>query len=465
MSRFYVLLISLLILVPPSHAAIPSLLLSSSEDGELPSLAPMLVGVQPAIVNISTTTSQRTDRNALPNSPLFQDPFFRRFFNLPRQQQRQRPAYSLGSGVIVDAKNGYVITNHHVVDKADKITVTTQDGRELDAELVGSDAKSDIALIKVDSDNLTEIKLGVSQKLRVGDFVIAIGSPFGLSQTVTSGIISALGRSGLGIEEYEDFIQTDASINPGNSGGALVNLRGELIGINTAILSRGGGSVGIGLSIPVDMVKTLMPQLIEYGAVERGLLGVRMQDLTPALAKSLGISDKKGALIVGIEPGSAAEGKGINVGDVIVKFNHTRIENGTDLRNAVGLVRVGTSAMLEYYRDGSLRSVEVKIGERESKSFKFDDSGISRRLNGARFRTVKSSEDFGLDFNGGVQVVEIDSNSPAASSGLRKDDVIIAINRHNIISIKQMEKVLNNADGVLLIRLIRNERLLLLAIQ
>ncbi len=245
----------------------------------------------------------------------------------------------------------------------------------------------------------------------------------------------------------------------------MVNLRGELIGINTAILSRGGGSVGIGLSIPVDMVKSLMPQLIQYGVVERGVLGVRIQDLTPALAKNLGVSDKKGALIVGIEPGSEAEDKDIDVGDIIIKFNKTRIESGSDLRNAVGLVRAGSSATIEYYRDGALQRVAVKIREREPNSFEFDDSSISQRLNGARFRTVESSEDFGLDFKGGVQVVEIDPNSPAASSSLRKDDVIVAINRDGVTSIKQMQEVLEDADSVLVIKLIRNERLLLLAIQ
>ena len=464
MPRLCILLIAslMVIFVPLNHAAVPLLFATSGD--ELPSLAPMLVKVQPAIVNISTISTVPVSNS------LFDEPGLRRFFGIPNQpnsrpRQRQRTETSLGSGVIVDASNGYVITNHHVIDKADKITVTTHGGSELDAELIGSDAKSDIALIKVDSDNLTEIKLGASQELRVGDFVVAIGSPFGLSQSVTSGIISALGRSGLGIEEYEDFIQTDASINPGNSGGALVNLRGELIGINTAILSRGGGSVGIGLSIPVDMVKSLMPQLIQYGVVERGVLGVRIQDLTPALAKNLGVSDKKGALIVGIEPGSEAEDKGIDVGDIIIKFNNARIESGSDLRNAVGLVRAGSSATIEYYRDGSLQRVAVKIREREAKSFEFDDSSISRRLNGARFRTVESSEDFGLDFKGGVQIVEIDPNSPAASSGLRKDDVIVAINRDGVASIKQMQEVLEDADSVLVIKLIRNERLLLLAIQ
>ena len=240
MSHLYRIILAffLCISVSISHAALPAF----ANGEELPSLAPMLEEVQPAIVNISTTTIIQNQEH-----PLMQDPFFRRFFNVPKQQ---RPSSSLGSGVIVNAKKGYVITNHHVIDKADEITVTTKDGRELKAELVGSDPASDVAVIQVDTKKLTAIPIGVSENLRVGDFVVAIGSPFGLSQTVTSGIVSALGRSGLGIEGYEDFIQTDASINPGNSGGALVNLRGELVGINTAILSRGGGSVGIGLFYP-----------------------------------------------------------------------------------------------------------------------------------------------------------------------------------------------------------------------
>jgi len=434
-----------------TQGSIASLPLAIDGD-ELPSLAPMLVGVQPAIVNISTTTNIRVQEN-----PLFQDPFFRRFYNLPRQQQR--PTSSLGSGVIVDAENGYVITNHHVIDKADEITVTTKDGRELEAEIVGSDAASDVAVIRVYSENLTEIKLGVSEQLRVGDFVVAIGSPFGLSQTVTSGIVSALGRSGLGIEGYEDFIQTDASINPGNSGGALVNLRGELVGINTAILSRGGGSVGIGLSIPVDMVKSLMQQLLEHGEVKRGLLGVRMQDLTQSLAEAFGISGKKGTVVSEVIPGSAAEDNGIQEGDVIVKFNDTLIEDSVDLRNAVGLLRPGSAATVEFYRDGSLQSVDVKIKELEDVAS--IDEGVIKRLEGARFKTVEP----GAETESGVLVFEIEPGSAAASSGLEENDVIVSINRRDIASLEDMKEVVRESTEILLIKLIRNGRPLFLVIQ
>ena len=450
MRRIRFLLFTLLLgsFMQAGNAALPI----SVDGNELPSLAPMLVGVQPAIVNISTTTNIRVQEN-----PLFQDPFFRRFYNLPRQQQR--PSSSLGSGVIVDAKNGYVVTNHHVIDKADEITVTTKDGRELEAELVGSDAASDVAVIRVDSENLTEIKLGISEQLRVGDFVVAIGSPFGLSQTVTSGIVSALGRSGLGIEGYEDFIQTDASINPGNSGGALVNLRGELVGINTAILSRGGGSVGIGLSIPVDMVKSLMQQLLEHGEVKRGLLGVRMQDLTPSLADAFGISGKKGTVVSEVIPGSAAEENGIEEGDVIVKFNDTSIEDSVDLRNAVGLLRPGSAAVVEYYRDGSLESVKVKI--RELEDIASIDEGVIKRLEGARFKTVEPDAETGR----GVIVFEIDPGSAAASSGLEENDVIVSINRREIASLEDMKDVVKRSTDILLIKLIRNNRPLFLVIQ
>ena len=448
MARFIrFLIIPLFFMFTTGHAALPAF----ADGEELPSLAPMLEDVQPAIVNISTTTVIQAQEH-----PLMQDPFFRKFFNVPKQQ---RPSSSLGSGVIVDAKKGYVITNHHVIDKADEISVTTKDGRELKAKLVGSDPASDIAVIQVEGKKLTDIAIGSSEKLRVGDFVVAIGSPFGLSQTVTSGIVSALGRSGLGIEGYEDFIQTDASINPGNSGGALVNLRGELIGINTAILSRGGGSVGIGLSIPVDMVVSLMKQLIEHGEVKRGLLGVRMQDLTPSLADAFGISGKKGAVVSDVIPGSAAEDKGMKEGDVIVRFNNTVVESGADLRNAVGLLRPGTKAKVEFYRDGELKSVKVKIKD-------FDDiasveENIIKRLQGGRFKNLPAES----DFDNGVLVAAIEPGSPAASSGLEENDVIVSINREDVANVDDMKRIVKASSDVLLIKLIRNNRSLFLVVQ
>jgi len=435
------------LVIVPGHAALPA-----AVDGEeLPSLAPMLEGVQPAIVNISTTTVIQDQEH-----PLMQDPFFRRFFNIPQQQ---RPTSSLGSGVIVDAENGYVITNHHVIDKADEITVTTKDGRELSAELVGSDPASDVAVIQVESQNLTDISLGVSADLRVGDFVVAIGSPFGLSQTVTSGIVSALGRSGLGIEGYEDFIQTDASINPGNSGGALVNLRGELIGINTAIFSRGGGSVGVGFSIPVDMVRSLMEQLLEHGEVKRGLLGVRMQDLTPSLADAFGIPGKRGAVVSEVIPGSAAEDIGILEGDVIVEFNGRTVNSGADLRNAVGLVRPGTNTGVKFYREGELKQAQVAIkGFDEVASA---DTDVIKRLKGAQFKTVSPEG----EISAGVEVLDIKPGSPAAGSGLEVGDIIVSINREEVADLDDMKAIVKAAEEVLLIKLVRNDRSLFLVVQ
>ena len=448
MSRFIrLLIVPLYFMFSTSHAALPAF----ADGEELPSLAPMLEDVQPAIVNISTTTVIQAQEH-----PLMQDPFFRKFFNVPKQQ---RPSSSLGSGVIVNAKKGYVITNHHVIDKADEISVTTKDGRELKAKLVGSDPASDIAVIQVEAKELTDITIGSSEKLRVGDFVVAIGSPFGLSQTVTSGIVSALGRSGLGIEGYEDFIQTDASINPGNSGGALVNLRGELVGINTAILSRGGGSVGIGLSIPIDMVVSLMEQLIEHGEVKRGLLGVRMQDLTPSLADAFGISGKKGAVVSDVIAGSAAEEKGMKEGDVIVGFNNTAVESGADLRNAVGLLRPGSKAKVEFYRNGELKSIKVKI--KDFNDVASVDDNIIQRLQGGRFKNLPPES----DFDKGVLVAAIEPGSPAASSGLKENDVIISINREELANVDDMKRIVKSSTDVLLIKLIRNNRSLFLVVQ
>ncbi len=428
-----------------THAALPV----SVYGEKLPSLAPMLETVQPAVVNISTTSAIRNQ-----DHPLMQDPFFRRFFRQPQQ----RPINSLGSGVIVDAEKGYIITNHHVIDRADEITVTTKDGKELQATVVGSDPASDVAVVRVDDPGLTDIRIGISEDLRVGDFVVAIGSPFGLSQTVTSGIVSALGRSGLGIEGYEDFIQTDASINPGNSGGALVNLSGELIGINTAILSRGGGSVGIGLSIPIDMAMSLMQQLLDHGEVKRGLLGVRMQDLTPSLADAFGISGKKGAVVSDVIAGSAAEEIGMEEGDIIVAFNGNLVESGADLRNAVGLLRPGTPAEIEYYRDGALTKQTVMI--RDLDSFSASGQDVIKKLKGARFQNVVDK-----DAGNSVVVARIERGSPAAKSGLEEGDLILSINRKKVTSIRDMKSIIQQSEGVLLIKLVRNNRSMFIVVQ
>jgi serine protease Do/serine protease DegQ len=298
------LTLALLLASPVTEAALPA-----EVDGQpLPTLAPMLERVTPAVVNIATRGRVQVREN-----PLLSDPFFRRFFDLPTPR-RERRTQSLGSGVIIDAAEGYVVTNHHVIAKAQEISVTLRDGRALPATLVGADPEADIAVIQVTADDLGELPLADSDALRVGDFVVAIGNPFGLGQTVTSGIVSALGRSGLGIEGYEDFIQTDASINPGNSGGALVNLRGELVGINTAILAPSGGNVGIGFAIPASMVRELVAQLVEHGEVRRGQLGIVLQDLTPQLAEAFGIANGGGAVVSQVLDGSPAERAGLQPG-------------------------------------------------------------------------------------------------------------------------------------------------------
>jgi Do/DeqQ family serine protease len=338
---------------PLVHAAAP---IPEFSGGVVPSLAPMLHNITPGVVNIAVKGRVREQ------NPLLQDPFFRRFFNIPKGQDfTERDTQATGSGVIVDAAQGYVLTNAHVVANETSITVTTKDGRKLSAKLVGRDAETDVAVLKIDTGGLTAVPLGDSDKLQVGDFVVAIGNPFGLGQTVTSGIVSALGRSGLGIEGYEDFIQTDASINPGNSGGALVDLRGNLVGINTAILAPGGGNIGIGFAVPINMAHRVMDQLIHYGEVKRGRIGVAIQDLTPDLAQAMNTTHTNGAVIAKVEPGSAADRAGLRTGDLVVAANGVPVHSGTQLRNAIGLTRIGDEVSLTIIRGSSERSVGVKV--------------------------------------------------------------------------------------------------------
>ncbi|MFD1626580.1 Do family serine endopeptidase [Azospirillum griseum] len=320
-------------------------------------IAPMLEQVTPAVVNISVLSRAPQAEN-----PLLRDPLFRRFFNIPDQPQA-RPQMSAGSGVIVDAARGLVVTNNHVVENAQEIAVTLKDRRRLRAKLIGRDAATDIALLKIEAKGLTALPIGDSDKLKVGDFAVAIGNPFGLGQTVTSGIVSALGRSGLKIEGYEDFIQTDASINPGNSGGALVNFSGELIGINTAIIGPAGGSVGIGFAVPVSIVRSVIDQLSEYGEVRRGRLGVAIQDLTPDLAESLNLVGDEGALIAKIEPGSPADSGGMRSGDVVIAVDGRPVRSATDFRNRIGLLRVGTPVQVTVVRNGAQKSLTVRTAK------------------------------------------------------------------------------------------------------
>lgn len=430
----------------------------------LPSLADILEPVIPAVVNITTRTRIQTLEH-----PLLSDPFFRQFFNFPnRRGYRNKEQKSLGSGVVVDARKGLILTNHHVIHKADQVTVTLRDGRSIVAKLVGVDSEADIAVIQVQAKNLKDLPLGDSDKLRVGDFLVAIGNPFGLGQTVTSGIVSALGRRGLGIRGYEDFIQTDASINPGNSGGALVNLRGELVGINTAILARGGGNVGIGFAIPVNMARQVMGQLIQYGEVRRGLLGVQTQDLTAELAVALGVSVKEGVVITKIVPGSSAERAKLQRGDVITKANGHPVHGTADLRNVIGLSRAGEKINLVFIRNGRTKRVVVVIADpRDSRakdlgSFvqKKQGQSIHNRLQGA---LLGSNE--GKGRIKGIYVLDIKPNSVAWQIGLRKGDWILAVNREASTSFRRLQAAMKKTRGEMQIQILRGDKKLFILIR
>ncbi len=426
-------------------------------DGQtLPSLAPMLEDVLPSVVNISTE-----GRVSVGGSPFQSDPFFERFFNRrPDNQPRQRRTQSLGSGVIIDSEFGYVVTNHHVIENADQIRVRLDDGRSFEAKVVGADPEADVAVIQIPAQGLQAINIGDSAALRVGDFVVAIGNPFGLSQTATSGIVSALGRSGLGIEGYEDFIQTDASINFGNSGGALVNLRGELIGVNTAILARGGGNVGIGFAIPVNMVMSLTAQIIEFGEVRRGRLGVHIQDLTPELAQAFGIETGSGALISKVMPDSAAQAADLREGDVITMVDGRAIKGAAELRNVIGLARADEEIELTYIRDR--KSVNKKIRIRAIVAESGRGIQISESFEGARLEDVDDSS----SQNGqpGIRVVEVTSGSPAWQSGLRSGDVILSVNRQWVFSLEDLVQIVNGRTRGLLLNIQRGESALFLVI-
>ena len=321
----------------------------------LPTLAPIVNQVTPAVVNISVIT-----RAPMEDNPLFRDPFFRRFFSLPERQPRREQA--AGSGVIVDAARGYVLTNHHVVKDAEQVLVTLKDRRQFQAKMVGIDPGTDVAVVQIEPRNLTALRFGDSDQLNVGDYVLAIGNPFGIGQTVTSGIVSALGRSGLSPEGYEDFIQTDASINPGNSGGALVNLRGELIGINTAIIGPAGGNVGIGFAVPSNMARAVMDQIVRHGEVRRGRLGIEMVDVNAEIAKTLGLSSLEGVAVSAVQPGSPAEKGGLRERDIIVAMNGRTLHSAAELRARLGLTAVGDEVELRINRGAESRTVRVRVG-------------------------------------------------------------------------------------------------------
>jgi len=425
---------------PRAFAALPAPAASSAEAAPMPSLAPMVKRVSPAVVNIATrgTIKEKPGQR----NPLLDDPFFRRFFDVPPDSKpRERQFQSAGSGVIVDAKNGYIITNHHVVENASEITVTLLDNRSFSAKVVGSDEGADIAVLQAKQPNLVSMALGDSSKLEVGDYVVAIGNPFGLQHTVTAGIVSALGRTGINPDGYEDFIQTDASINPGNSGGALVNLRGELVGINSAILSGSGGNIGIGFAIPVNMAKGVMDQLIKYGQVKRGLLGVNIYDVTPDVAKEFGLNEASGALVAGVSQGSAAEHAGIKTGDIIVSINGTPIKNATELRNTIGMQRVGDQVEIGLLRDGKPLKVTALVAE-HSESEAVSAAEVNRGLEGADLADAPDAA--------GVLVRAVQDGSPAAQAGLRANDLIVAVGRTPVATFKAFREVAKGASFLLL---------------
>jgi serine protease DegQ len=412
---------------------------TATRGADRPTLVPLVQRVAPAVVSIAAAGAA----SVAPN-PLLEDPFFRRFFELPDQPDHTVPTQAAGSGVVVDARNGYVLTNHHVVENADEIAVVLEDRRQLTAKLVGSDPETDVALLKIEATGLSALEFGDSDVLGVGDYVVAIGNPFGLGQTVTSGIVSALGRAGLGIESYESFIQTDAAINPGNSGGALVDLDGKLVGIATAIASPSGGNVGIGFAVPSNMAKAVMEQLIEYGEVRRGRLGITIQDLTPALAEALGIDVPRGALVTSVDPDSAAARAGVKSGDVVVALNGTPLAGSTELRNRIGLTRAGEMVKLGVWRDGRTLETEVRVVAAESERPTTKAPAAGDKLEGAEFHNLDRSHPRYGSVEG-VLVASVRSASPAWRAGLQAGDIIIAINRRVVATVEQLTAALRGA--------------------
>ena len=382
----------------------------------LPSLAPMLEDVTPAVVSVHSTQRVRI------SNPFFDDPIFRRMFpGVPQERIRQ----SLGSGVIVDADNGYVLTNHHVIEGADAVLVTLSDGRTVEAEFLGSDPDTDVALMRIPAEGLSEVTLADSSALQVGDFVVAVGNPFGIGQTVTSGIVSAVGRTGLAGLGFQDFIQTDASINPGNSGGALVNLQGELVGINTASFNPRGsmaGNIGLGFAIPSNLARGIMEQLIANdGVVRRGTLGLDAQAVDARLAEALGLEAARGALVTRVYPGSAAAEAGVRPGDVVVAANGERIDSPAALHNFEGLQAIGSAIALDVRRDGDPLRLEARLREQPTR---YPGSVLDPRLSGAVFTELPERlRQAGI---AGVQVETLEAGSRAARNGLREGDLVVA---------------------------------------
>jgi serine protease Do/serine protease DegQ len=445
------ILLSLALTVLPGSAVadIPT----RTPDNGVPSLAPMVEKARPAVVNIATTGHVDIQKH-----PLLNDPFFKRFFEGYGDLPQRKETKSLGSGVVIDADKGYIVTNHHVVEGAHEIAITMHNGHHFEAKLIGSDPEVDVAILQADIEGLQAIPFGDSDTLRVGDFAVAIGNPFGLGQTVTSGIVSALGRTGLGIEGYENFIQTDASINPGNSGGALVNLRGELIGINTAILAAGGqGNVGIGFAIPINMVRKIADQLIEYGEVRRGMLGVIMQNLTPELSRAFGLNLHQGVVISQVIEDTAAEEAGLQVGDIVVAINGEPVKSASAMRNMVGLLRVGDELNISVIRDGKKRTMRAVIGDVRDSSLA--GTKINQRLAGA---TIEEKEKNGKSI---LVVTEVQNGSAAWNAHLREGDIIISVNRRPVRTLAELQQIVNGKDAHILLNIQRGRTALFVLIE
>lgn len=443
-------LYSTALLLAVAYVAAAQSALPQSVKGEpVTSLAPLVEEASPAVVNIRVSHTI-TRRNP------FADDAFRRFFGLPDTPGGAREVASAGSGVIVDAARGYILTNHHVVGDADTIQISLMDGSVHDAEIVGSDPAFDIAVIKVDAEGLTEMPIGDSARVRVGDFVIAIGNPFGLGHTVTSGIISALGRTGISRDGYEDFIQTDASINPGNSGGALVNMQGELIGINSAIISRSGGNVGIGFAVPTEIASSIMKQILDFGEIRRGLLGVNIQTIDAAAAQALGNDTEHGALITRIQSKSAAENAGLQVGDIIVEVNEKKVDSAAQLRNRIGLLRSGAQIQITYIRNNEILSTRAELGQAQSQMILGED--IHPGLAGSVFAVASTSD------RGGIEIGEVQDGSPAAQRGLRTGDLITHVNRIKVQDLQGLREVASRYD-ILFLSVRRGDRALMFQIR
>jgi Do/DeqQ family serine protease len=453
MIRYRYLLLVLILALPVLPGTAISHMTPDPANQGLPSLAPMVEKTTAAVVNIATTGHIDVQKH-----PLLNDPFFKRFFEGYGDLPQRKETKSLGSGVVIDADKGYIVTNHHVVEGAEEIAVTLQNGHHFEARLIGSDPEADVAVLQADIEGLQAIPFGDSDALRVGDFAVAIGNPFGLGQTVTSGIISALGRTGLGIEGYEDFIQTDASINPGNSGGALVNLRGELIGINTAILAAGGsGNVGIGFAIPINMVRQIAEQLIEYGEVRRGMLGVIMQNLTPELSKAFGLDLHQGVVISQVIEDTAAEEAGLKVGDVVISINGAPVKSASAMRNIVGLLRVGEEMSITVIREGQQKTMKAVI--RDAKDVSMKGTRINQRLAGA---TIEEMEKNGKTY---LAVTEVQEGSAAWNAHLREGDIILSVNRRPVSTLAELQQIVGDKDQQILLNIQRGRTALFVLIQ